>query len=94
MFEKIDVWYISCSTGCTCCSSDNFDQGFYKTEKEAKDIADAYARGEGNPLASQYAKFGWYHVNKSEAEMLPDSRMIIDDSVFDEDEFGNNHIYW
>jgi hypothetical protein len=38
MFKKIDVWYIECSTGCTCFSYNDFNHGFYKNEEEQKQI--------------------------------------------------------
>jgi hypothetical protein len=38
------------------------------------------------PLASQYAKFGRYHLNSGEAEFLPDGRMLLEGSVFEPDE--------
>jgi len=94
MFEKIDVWYIECSTGCTCCSYENFDQGFYKNEEDANLIANNYRNGVENPLASQYAKYGHYKVTKAEAELLPDGRIIINDNVFSVEQIGNKHIYW
>lgn len=92
MFEKKDVWYIEASTGCSCCASENFDQGFYFNEDEPKAIVDEWIKGNGNPLASQYAKYGRYYLRKAEAEILGDGRMIVKGSVFDVDDFGR--IYW
>lgn len=89
MFEKINVWYIACRTGCSCCSYENFNQGFYKTEKEALEVATKWSKGIDNPLASQYAKYGRYRVVKCDAEVLPDGRMIVDEyKVYDLNYFG------
>lgn len=94
MFEKKDVWYIAASTGCTCCSYENFDQGFYFDEEEPKKIIEEWKKGNGNPLASQFSKYGRYSLHKEEAEILPDGRMIIGDGVFNGDQVGDQHIYW
>lgn len=85
----IDLWYIECRTGCSCCSDQNFNIGFYKTIEEAGVVVEKYRRGEGNPLASQYAKYGRYEVHSCKAEILPDGRMIISDEVFSKDYFGD-----
>lgn len=92
MFEKKDVWYISASTGCTCCAFENFDQGFYYNEESPLAIITEWDKGNGNPLGSQYAKYGRYNLCKTEAEILGDGRMIISGSVFDVDHLGR--IYW
>lgn len=34
MFEKKQVWWIECCTGCSCCANENFDFGFYLNEEE------------------------------------------------------------
>lgn len=86
--QFIDVWAISCSTGCTCCSYENFDQGFYKTKEEADNQMFEWLNGNNNPLASQYAKYGRYCVYIEKAEILPDGRMIVDGKVYDKDYFG------
>ena len=95
MFEKKPCWYISCSTGCTCCADQNFDYGFYFNKADAEAQAEKWRNGIDNPLASQYAKYGRYSVWEAEAEMLPDGRAIIDGSVFDPEEMEYlQHIYW
>ena len=86
MFEKKKVWYISCSTGCSCCSDQNFDQGFYDNPEEPQALIDKWLSGKDNPLASQYAKYGRYHLCETEAEILPDDRWIVEGTVFDADE--------
>lgn len=86
MFEKKKVWYIECRTGCSCCADQNFDQGFYDNPDEPQALIDKWLAGKGNPLASQYAKYGRYHLCETEAEILPDGRWIVDGTVFDADE--------
>lgn len=81
MFPKIDVWYISASTGCSCCSYENFIQGYYKNEEEPNAIVSNWLKGIDNPLASQYAKYGRYSIYKTEAEVLPDGRLIVEEKV-------------
>lgn len=90
MFDKKIGWYISCSTGCTCCSDENFYQGFYDTREEAQGIIDEYYKGNGNPLASQYAKYGRYSIYEIHYEELPDGRIIVHDKVFER----FNHNVW
>lgn len=85
--NKIELWYISCETGCTCCSWQDFHQGFYKSEKEAKDIIEQYLQGIDNPLASQYEKHGRYNFYKCEAEILPDGRIIVDNRVYSSQDY-------
>lgn len=92
MFEKIKLWYIACSTGCSCCANENFDWGFYDNPEEPRETIDRWSRGNGNPLASQYAKYGRYHLIEAEAELLPDGRIIIDNTVFDG--VWQGVIYW
>lgn len=79
----MDVWYISCSTGCTCCAYEDFDWGFYISEEEANNQANQWREGKDNPLASQYARYGRYRVVKAQAEVLPDGRLIVDRMVYD-----------
>lgn len=82
MFEKKMVYWIEAMTGCSCCSNENFDYGFFFDKEEAQAIIDRWSHGDGNPLASQYAKYGRYYLEEAEAEILPDGRMIVNDSVF------------
>lgn len=95
MFETKKVWWIECSTGCSCCSYENFDQGFYFNEEEPKALIENWEQGKGNPLASQFAKYGRYNLCSSEAEILPDGRMIVMNRVFSADEVKDvGHIDW
>ena len=56
--QKKVVYWISCSTGCSCCSDQNFDYGFFLDKNEAEARANKWRNGDGNPLASQYVS-GW-----------------------------------
>jgi hypothetical protein len=80
--DKITVYFIEARTGCTCCSYENFMEGPYTDKDDAQAIIDKWSAGDENPLASQFAKYGWYHLETYEAELLPDGRIIVDDRVF------------
>jgi len=74
------AYMIYCSTGCTCCASENHHVGPYKHKEIAekdKQFFHDYKR-----LASQYAAYGRYFISEHEAEELPDGRVIIGDRVF------------
>jgi hypothetical protein len=86
MFEKKRVWYIECRTGCSCCAYDNFDYGFYDNPETPQALIDKWLVGVGNPLGSQYARYGIYKLHEVEAEILPDGRWIIEDTVFNTNE--------
>ena len=85
-FKKL--WAIYCATGCTCCSYENFTQGFYEFEIVARAVIAEYEQGIGNPLGSQFARYGRYYLQEYEAELLPNGRMIVDDEVYDQGYFG------
>ena len=86
MFKRKRVWWIEATTGCSCCSYQNFNQGFYFNKEEPQAIIDKWSKGIDNPLASQYAKYGRYYLGEEEAEVLPDGRIIIGDKVFGPEE--------
>lgn len=89
------VYWISCSTGCTCCSYQNFDYGFYFNREEAEAQAEAWRQGKDNPLRSQYAKYGRYFVQAGEAEVLNDGRWIVEGTVFETAEVKYPQtLYW
>ena len=96
MFEKRTVWWIEAITGCTCCADQNFDQGFYFDEETPTALVERWRRGDGNPLASQFAKYGRYRIRSAEAEILPDGRMIVEGTVFGPNENVDcgEIIYW
>lgn len=66
--------------------SENFDQGFYFDEETPQKIIERWRKGDGNPLASQYARYGRYRLRSAEAEILPDGRIIVGNVVFGPDE--------
>lgn len=82
MFPKIAIWFVSATTGCTCCSSDNFEAGPFMTLTDAEAcVKDFTAR---RRLASQYSPNGNYHISDAcTGELLPDGRIIYDDHVYD-----------
>lgn len=86
MLEKRKVWWIEATTGCSCCSYQNFNQGFYFNKEEPQAIIDKWSKGIDNPLTSQYAKYGRYYLGEEEAEVLPDGRIIVGDKVFGPEE--------
>lgn len=76
------AYFVYCSTGCTCCASENHTRGPFSSEEIAKKKAEYY---KSVPiLASQYASKGRYHIEgPCDVEQLPDGRLIIRDVVFD-----------
>jgi len=83
MFETVEAYFLYCSTGCTCCAEDNHYRGPYRTAEEAgRRKAYFYA----HPiLASQYTSTGHYSISgPSKAEILPDGRLIIDSTVYEQ----------
>jgi len=81
--EKIKVWFVAARTGCSCCASENFEAGPFKTEADAVERADSYRSQ--RRLASQYSKTGNYSVSDAvDAELLPDGRVIAEDRVYRE----------
>jgi len=77
MFSQL--FFIKCSTGCSCCSDENHLRGPYLTEGEAsRRICHFKTVGNYHPLASQYAKRGRYDLlTVTDIETLPDGRMIF-----------------
>lgn len=82
--QVIPVWYIVCETGCSCCSYRNYNIGYWTDVEEPKQLIAKWLRGEGNPLKSQYYPYGQYALVETQAEILPDGRVIIDDTLNDE----------
>jgi hypothetical protein len=87
MFEVMDVWFVEASTGCSCCSDENFVAGPFIRRSDAEACVAAYKRG--RRLASQYAANGVYRIRDAEkGELLPDGRIIVGDSVYQPAEKG------
>jgi hypothetical protein len=76
------IYTIDASTGCTCCSGENFEEGPYTDPDQPQAIIDRWRRGDDNPLASQYARYGRYSLREYTAEELPGGRFIIGDRVW------------
>lgn len=64
MFEKKKTWYITFYA----------DQEFYNNLVESQAVIDEQRKGSGNPLASQYAKYGRHRLCDAEVEVLSDGR--------------------
>lgn len=79
------VYLIEARTGCTCCSDENFMEGPYIDKAKADAIVADWNQGKGNPLASQYARYGRNSVREEEAEELSGGRFIIGDTVWGPD---------
>jgi hypothetical protein len=94
--QKKVVYWISCSTGCSCCSNLNFDYGFFFDKEEAEAQANKWRNGDGNPLASHYTKYGSYCVEIGEAEILLDGRAIVNGHIFEPSSWGEykSAIHW
>lgn len=75
------AYVVYCSTGCTCCSSDNHYRGPFSSREVAERKCQEYH--ESKTLASQYARNGRYSIEEHDAEILPDGRVIVDDTVFE-----------
>ena len=79
--KKFKVWFISASTGCTCCSSENHYRGPYKTKEDAERRINYYRTSDQKtgywPLASQFSRRGNYSVYEIYCEPISDDRFII-----------------
>lgn len=85
-FPEVDTFAILCTTGCTCCRSENhWFTGFTSAE-----VAIAYAQSLWNSkhICSQYSAHGHYGVYQFKGELLPDGRIIVQDRVISAEE-GN-----
>ena len=83
---KCEGFVIFGSTGCTCCSSDNFVEGIFHTLEEASRRVHSHTKN--CTVASQFSKTGRYTIQKiSYEKILHDGRIIIGNNVFDEEEF-------
>lgn len=85
MITKHNGFVILGSTGCSCCRSENFVQGIFKTEADAKATIEHHRRQK--TLASQFSETGKYIVSPISYELISDGRVIIGDRVIDTDTF-------
>lgn len=79
------AFLIFCSTGCSCCRSENYYQGFYDTLEEAIEIATYKWRNKS--IRSQYSDNGEYTIYEVAIEEISHDRIILDGQVvFKKDE--------
>lgn len=76
----ISAFMIHCTTGCSCCSSENHYCGPFSSRDVAEKASASFH--DGKKLASQYARNGRYSIEEHPAEVLPDGRVIIDCRIF------------
>lgn len=82
-----NLFFIRATTGCSCCSYENFVRGPFTNANldEAKATIERWQKGDGNPLASQYSRYGNYRLIEKEGEELPDGRFIVEGVVWGPD---------
>lgn len=81
MSEYVTIWTLYCSTGCSCCSDENFECGPFLTKEAAEAKAKEFK--ELKRLCSQYSSTGNYHVSKwDDAEPISGGRFILGDTVW------------
>lgn len=68
MVEKLEKWFIYCSTGCTCCSSENHMTGPYDSLLQALEVCESYEKY--SRLSSQYFPNGNYTIYKKECTRI------------------------
>lgn len=73
-FPTVSVFVIKCSTGCSCCNSENHYRGPWSTQVAAEEAQRSFV--EMKLLASQYAPNGRYYISRHDGELLPDGRVI------------------
>lgn len=73
-------WFVYASTGCSCCSGQNFLEGPYNTFATAEEVRLEHLRL--GTLRSQYSPMGNYSTKEYRVEALPDGRVIFDDQVW------------
>lgn len=71
------IYKIECRTGCSCCSYENHYRGLYRTREEASARIARFRRGEDNPVASQYSKYGNYSIEEETLEKISENRIIV-----------------
>lgn len=80
--EKTNLHFIKGSTGCSCCSNENFSQGPYINLGDAEAQVKQWLEGPAPaPVSSQYASRGNYSIETHEAERISNNRFIIGTTV-------------
>lgn len=94
MITKHNGFIILGSTGCSCCRCDNFVQGIFDNEEDAKATVEHHRRNK--TVASQYSKTGNYTIKPVEYELISDGRVILEDRVLESTSFtltGEDNYY-
>lgn len=78
------LFLIHCSTGCSCCHEYNHYRGPYESREAAQRRVDFFLdeKVRNNPVASQFAPKGYYHISEHEAEKIKHGRIIVSNRVF------------
>jgi len=91
--EEFDAYLIHGSTGCTCCSYENFIEGIFKTIEEAQERKKYHT--EHCTVASQYSRTGRYTIYKVKCKKYSNnSRIIVGHETFDSKNFHENREYY
>jgi hypothetical protein len=80
--ELLPAWFIEASTGCSCCSNENFTCGPFWSPADAEERKQSFIRT--SRLASQYARNGIYNIEQKVVEKLSDGRCIVGDAVWED----------
>lgn len=85
--NKMKVFYIELRTGCSCCSYENYKEGFFP------DLISAVKRvkyhTKNKTLSSRYAKKGLYDIYTVELEDLGNGMFANEDILVRNLDFGN-----
>lgn len=74
------VYFVDCSTGCSCCRGEDHERGPFSSRAIAEARVEQY---QSAPLlGSQYALRGSYQIYERKAEVLPDERLVVDGRVY------------
>jgi len=82
------IFFVYCSTGCSCCSNENHYRGPFSTREIAQKRAEFYRKVP--ILASQYASRGSYEIISHKAIIIDspfadrDGFMVFDSIILDE----------
>lgn len=80
------LFFVTASTGCTCCRNENSIHGPYSSKEDAKCVAKAMH--ETQYVSSQYSTNGEYDLYSADYEELQDGRKIVGRLVFDKEDTG------
>lgn len=86
--SQAKAWVLHCSTGCSCCRSDNFYAGPFRTKEEARAQAQSFSRSAR--LSSQYSSSGNYYVE--EVDLVEIGPVLIIDGWYACKEWGSTYM--